>query len=361
MELRRRSFRRAAAGLTAGAVAVGIAAAPVAAGGGDNWAYAVVRSGTNPPATLAPTDRGVTQEWGSVVVTRTGLGRYNMRITGFFGLSGVPLVTPLSGKPRTCTPDGWPLETPGQYTNVTVSCRDRFGDYADSGFTVSFREIETVPGSRATAYLYSDDASPGATYVPYEPMNYTSSGGDKSTVTPGSLGIYDVTLPSMGHLGGIVLAVAVESDAICDPGPWSTAGDDQVVRVTCRDATGILQASEFTLLDLNTVGILPSDTPFAYTYANRPTKAAYRGPSGASSAFRVARTGIVRTGTGRYTITLPKVPSGGVAHVSAVGRGTAWCQLRSLRRTGSPMQAQVACYGPGGTPKDSRFTFAWAK
>ena len=124
---------------------------------------------------------------------------------------------------------------------------------------------------------------------------------------------------------------------------------------------GILQASQFTLLDLNTVGILPSDTPFAYTYANRPTKAAYRGPSGASSSFPVARTGIVRTGTGRYTITLPKVPSGGVAHVSAVGRGTAWCQLRSLRRTGSPMQAQVACYGPGGTPKDSRFTFAWAK
>ncbi|MFO1539896.1 MAG: hypothetical protein ACKOTZ_05530, partial [Chloroflexota bacterium] len=202
--IRRGPFHRAIAGLAVAGIAAGIAATPVAAGAGDNWAYAVVRSGSNPPATPAAKDRGVSADWGSLTVERTGTGRYRIAITAFFGQRGVPLVTPLSGKPRTCTPDVWPLQTPGQYTDITITCRDRFGDDADSGFTVSFREIESVPGNRTTSYLFSDQAIPGAARRHRAVVGARARVGHQLGWGVRGAGVYDVTMPGRGHIGGIV-------------------------------------------------------------------------------------------------------------------------------------------------------------
>ncbi|GLW12765.1 hypothetical protein Misp01_78930 [Microtetraspora sp. NBRC 13810] len=69
---------------------------------------------------------------------------------------------------------------------------------------------------------------------------------------------------------------------------------------------------------------------------------------------------MVRTATGRYTVTMPGLGSvPGVAHAGAgVSWGytdAAWCQLRAVTGSGADRRLDVACFDGAGTPKNLPF------
>ncbi|MBG0831722.1 hypothetical protein HS041_28770 [Planomonospora sp. ID67723] len=73
---------------------------------------------------------------------------------------------------------------------------------------------------------------------------------------------------------------------------------------------------------------------------------------------------MIRTGTGRYTVTLPGLgTTPGVAHAGAgVSWGrmdAAWCQLETVTRNGTDKHLDVACFDGAGTPSNLPFA-VWA-
>ena len=70
---------------------------------------------------------------------------------------------------------------------------------------------------------------------------------------------------------------------------------------------------------------------------------------------------VTRSGVGRYLVTLPGMPKGGAAHVTAYGTGASFCALSSIRTAGTPEQVGVRCFKPNGDPVDSEFGLSYER
>ena len=106
----------------------------------------------------------------------------------------------------------------------------------------------------------------------------------------------------------------------------------------------------------------------AYLYASKPMAASYTpdAPYRYSSSDGVPT--VRRAGTGRYLVTLPGMPIGGSAQVTAHASRAAdgspiprHCVISSIRTDGLPQQVGIRCFDVAGTLADSRFLLAYAR
>ena len=131
------------------------------------------------------------------------------------------------------------------------------------------------------------------------------------------------------------------------------------VYVRCRNFAGDPTDAYFWLSYTKDIGLkgVPGASQ-AYLLADKPSAASYH----PAPAFRYASTGgaatVARSGAGRYTVTLPGMPAGGTAQVTAVGPSDVMCQLSSVA-TSLPQRVGVRCFTPNGTSADSKFYLSY--
>lgn len=99
---------------------------------------------------------------------------------------------------------------------------------------------------------------------------------------------------------------------------------------------------------------------FAYVWANQasaPLNTPYT-PSGAYSRNSTgAVNSVVRTGTGQYTVRLPRLGLlGGTVHVTAYGATTHSCHVAYWLPAGDRLDVHVRCFTPAGYRVNTRFT-----
>ncbi|GGT16569.1 hypothetical protein [Streptomyces purpureus] len=127
-----------------------------------------------------------------------------------------------------------------------------------------------------------------------------------------------------------------------------------------------LRALTAVALAVGAVAITPSTAHaaasrgFAYVWANQPT-AALNTPYTPSGYYSRNSTGVVnsvvRTGTGQYTVRLPRLGlTGGTVHVTAYGATSHSCNVASWHPVGDRLDVHVRCYTPSGYRANTPFT-----
>ncbi|WP_431045681.1 hypothetical protein ACQUSR_29420 [Streptomyces sp. P1-3] len=99
---------------------------------------------------------------------------------------------------------------------------------------------------------------------------------------------------------------------------------------------------------------------YAYVWANQasaPLNTPYT-PSGYYSANSTgAANSVVRTGTGQYTVRMPRLGLlGGTVHVTAYGATSHSCNVSSWYPVGDRLDVHVRCFTPSGYRANTRFT-----
>jgi hypothetical protein len=99
----------------------------------------------------------------------------------------------------------------------------------------------------------------------------------------------------------------------------------------------------------------------AYLLAGKPKATSYV----PERRFRYSSAGqagrLTRLRTGSYVATLPGMPLGGSAQVTALGRQARHCVVTSIERTTLPQRVGVRCFDLAGQARDTKFTLAYAR
>ncbi len=152
--------------------------------------------------------------------------------------------------------------------------------------------------------------------------------------------------------------------SVCDTAGWTEGGGDtnMYVSVDCRDVTGALTDSYFTMTFMQGLGLKGiSGTGVAYGLADQPTTASYAAPSDYRFSAPAGTVHITRQGTGRYTVTFSAMPEGGAVLVSADTISARRCFVGSIDTAATPQKVTVRCIKFDGTPANSRFTIAYER
>jgi hypothetical protein len=351
----------AIAALVAGApgVATAVTSGTAPAGFTPAAGWVVVRHpSTSAAYTPAPADRG-NSTGGVNTVDRNVTGSWIVTMPGLGVSGGTVQVSPLNRYPRFCSVGSWGLAPD---LEIAVTCRRRDGVAVDTKFVVLFAVgsgVVLVPAPRL-AYVLNDVDD--ADHTPTMTWQY-SSNGETFTVDHLGVGRYALHLGAIPDAGGTILSSVTDAlVASCRVVDWDDPGDELVIRVTCRGATGVPSDETFTVLHLWRLG--PEGTgggPAAYLWADQPTAASYTPPGARRFSTAGERPTVRRTAVGVYQATLPGMPAGGAALVTAYGTGSSHCQLGSIRTSGTPQRVGVRCFKPDGTRVDSRFTLAYTR
>ncbi|MFI2436677.1 hypothetical protein [Streptomyces sp. NPDC018693] len=102
---------------------------------------------------------------------------------------------------------------------------------------------------------------------------------------------------------------------------------------------------------------------FAYVWANQasaPLNTPYT-PSGSYSRNSTgAVNSVVRTGTGQYTVRMPRLGMlGGTVHVTAYGATSNSCNVAYWSPVGDRLDVHVRCFTPAGSRANTRFTVSF--
>lgn len=359
---RRRSRRAWVAGAVLLAACSSLVSGPASAGspagtGTTSSAWMVVRDGSTggvPGADDAASTGGTALSWSH---QSTGVVVAALDDAGF---DGVPIVSALATSGRRCVFLGWA----GTPVNVTVACDDMGGIRTDTPFSLTFTNGDPADGGPSGAYAHYVVYTPDSVGT-FTPLYGHASNGGAITVTHTGTGTYTAILPGLGNASatGTFLVTRYGGSGSCKVASWISTPADLHVEIVCRDAAGALQDARHAVLFLRKLG--PEGYgggPAAYLLADRQKQDAPYQPSTTRSwQSNGKRSTIDRTAVGVYTVTLPGLPKGGAAVVSAFGTGTATCQLGSIRTSKAPARVQVRCYKLDGSLADSRFTLAWTK
>jgi hypothetical protein len=231
---------------------------------------------------------------------------------------------------------------------ITVSCYTLAGAFADSAFTALF--LTRGYNSGAVTYLWANDSSA----TDYMPNAFYANRSD-ITIHRSSAGHYLVRLPFADPAHGNI-QVSGYNGGPCHTGETSSDGTALIVGVVCPRGD-----ARFDLLYTKDVGLDGVPRPkAAYLRAYPLRPAGTRTPA----EFRYSSVGgipnLTRSGVGTYVVTLPGMPKGGLAHVTA-GPGADLCYLASIRTSDTPQKVGVTCRNLGGALSDAAFDLSYTR
>lgn len=292
-------------------------------------------------------------------ITRSGVGRYTVRLPDLGAVSGTVLVTAYGPGTSNCKVLSWGPRGTAQL--VSIRCFTATGVLADTPFTMSYTNHTGVVGSDL-AYVWANQPTE-ASYVPSQPYQANSSGATNRIQRLGT-GSYLVKLPHLGRSAGHVQVTAY------GPGPerckvvsWGPNGAEQDIRVLCNTSNGTPVDTRFTLTYVRGGNVLgepiccrPDGNPTDYAWANRPIAASYTpNPLYQFTGFAQQIT-ISRLATGSYAVHVPGFLNGGNVQVTAYGSNSAQCKVNSWTPAAG---IRVLCFR-SGKPIDTFFDVSFA-
>jgi hypothetical protein len=343
-------------------IAVGIAllgallvsSSVVAIKGTEAWGWVVARQPSTTQYTPAAKDQG-NSGGGTNTVHRASVGDYTVLFGDLDTTNVVIHVSTLGTSPRICTVGDHGFLDPDFVAEVI--CFDRHGALADSAFVVNI--LAQFNASDDMGYVYATQIGTGE----YQPEIAYNSADKLNSVKKLGEGRWKVTLPGIGGAAGrgsVQVTAAIGTAAVCRVVSWEGG---VVARVACRDADGDLVDTQFMLTYMRGRGLkFEGDPKVAYVLADKPTTASYHSTPG----YRFSTAGespiIKRSGTGQYSVTLPGMPLGGGAQVTAYGPGGKRCIIGAIRSSVTPQRVDVRCFTASGKQRaDSAFVLHYAR
>jgi hypothetical protein len=191
-------------------------------------------------------------------VTRSGTGRYQVRMPRIAGPGGSANVTAWGPGAGTCKLVDWAPS--GGDGLVDVACHNAAGARADSRFTLTFHAEDGIFGPTAgpdvpRAHVLATEPTNTASYTPSLAEQFNTA-GQALTITHPWPGWYSVRVPGFESLGGNVQVTALSftGDSVrCNLNNWSTSwsSTDQIhatnVSVRCFDVTGAAVDAAFAM------------------------------------------------------------------------------------------------------------------
>lgn len=265
-----------------------------------------------------------------------------------------------------CTGDG--LRAHKRTLQAYVSCFTARGKPANGRFTLLFQLRNTAFGDANTgmAYLWANAAGGG--YNPF--YQYNSTGGINAITTYDGAGTFTAFIPGLTGYGGDVQAVAFNyaGPARCTSGAWGGSGSGTSIDVRCFDVHGKPAYAIFYLtygLNVPFGRITGAASNGAYAWADQPSNVNLYTPdtSYQYNGFGTGTSSVQRTGTGRYTVSIPGTLTyqASIAFVTAYAfDGDPYPASNYCNIAGWGVQTiDVACYQQGGAPGDAYFNVAF--
>jgi hypothetical protein len=340
------------------------------------WAWVTMRFDLPTPAVI---DQG-NSSGGTNTAAHSGYaGEMHIHFPGVGDAGGTVQISPIGASARNCVIDSWTQN--GSDEDVYVYCASASGLTAlNSKFTVAY--LATIATTGRLAYLWAGNPT-APSYTPDTTFSYNSA-GEANTIIRLGTGYYQVTLSGLASQRGDVQVSpytnagaataagdgtatnpqgAVLIPAICNVASWVPDGTAMIVQVQCRDPfSGNPYDSRFTLAFTQGLGLKGvGGTRVAYTFANQATAASYAPPAQYTYMSNGKVPLISRQGAGAYTVTLPGMPKGGTAIVTAYGRGKRHCIVGSIRIDATPQRVHIRCFDSSDNPVNARFTLSFER
>jgi len=289
---------------------------------------------------------------GSITITRLGIGRYTVTLSGFAGGYDDDVLVTAYGSSNYCNTNGW-----GSYNApaILVNCYAPGGSAADSEFTILYQKRRGNFGSAAQgiAFLIADQPT-NPSYIADTTYQYNSTGGT-NTISRKGTGSYYALLPGFNQKGGQVQVTAYTTSGRCNVVTWSSDKSGTTVAVQCVDASGAPSDQIFDLAySIGTTLGKATATPGAYAWASMETKPKYSAEEAyAHNGLTTGNLLIKRTIAGEYSVTIPGSPSFSSSLVLVTGHntGAGYCGVHGWSNT----TAHVYCFDGTGTPNDTEF------
>ncbi|MBB5868092.1 hypothetical protein F4553_001471 [Allocatelliglobosispora scoriae] len=268
---------------------------------------------------------------GTVQVSRSGTGVYQVRFTGMATSGGVAHARPYgSGNNRICTVASWGPSGADQVVNVR--CFDAGGVPANSLFTAHFSNRTAAAGS--FGYFWAHDATPaGGGYVPSGAYAYDST-GLTNHVTRQSTGVYMLQIGAVdayfpvGHDDGVYQITAYGTAAVRCEVFGENDEDPTPIGVFCHNHNGVLVDSRFSVSYSHSVTVLGTATAaFGNIHSRHSWMSPVFYPAGWWNSAGGAPT-ITTLGTGRYRVAFPGLSIGsGYAVAGSRGDTSTYCTV----------------------------------
>jgi len=263
-----------------------------------------------------------------------------------------------TGWDEVADPCGGPIDLPfgviaAPYDNLLGAC-------STTGFT------DRMPAAYEYGYVWADDPT-GASSLP-DPTYQETSSSQPATMLRLATGHYELTFPGLnGSSGTVQVSPYGTAGEMTTVERWVPSGSDAQVLVRMFDAKGQPSDGRFTAIFTIVPGSEISGQEISYVWANEPSSASYTPAVGYQHRpDETSPINVRRLGVGDYVVhmpgvggTLPGDPhNGGIVHASLYGPTAGWAQVAWWERGSSDLTARVLCFGPAGSPADSRFTLS---
>ena len=319
------------------ATPLSVAAAPPA-----GWGWVVARHATSASYIPAAKDQGNSSGLTNHV-ERQFAGHYRVFFPGANSSDGGGhvQVSAMNAAAIYCNVLTWGTGATSSDITADVGCFVLNGTNTDSAFTAVFLTRGYNSGTIAYAWANNETATD------YTPSTFYQSSGGSVTIHRAGSGDYAVRFPGFDANHGNV-QVTGYGDLPCKVKDVTSDSTAMIVGVLCP-----LGDAEFNVLYTKNVGLTGVARPkAAYLHAVPLATGANRLPA----AFRYSTAGttptLTRTSVGKYVVTLPGMPKGGVVHVTAGFNSVYLCNVRKIRTTGTPQKVGVSCINTnsGGSP-----------
>jgi hypothetical protein len=266
-----------------------------------------------------------------------------------------------------CQADRW--DSVNDDVSIVVVCYDSAGSQARGTFIVNWLVADGTGGRLAYARNFSPTSDCGT------PADIYHSLGDSISTCPVVGTRARMRIEELGSGRGSVQVSATTRRADTDDEasagycgvaafyPARNLTRDEWIDAQCFEADGSEQIyREHHVLFMQGLGMKGADRKnVAYLLADRPKAASYV-PDRAfaySSVHKESR--VRRLGRGRYVVTLPGMPKGGSAQVTAYGRAQRRCVIASISKRSLPQRVGVRCLDRENELRDAAFTLAFAR
>ena len=353
----------AVATLSVGAVGADRASRPAMVPASNAWGWVVARHPKAGAYVPAPRDRGNSS--GAVNrIERMQTGAYLVTFSGITnGVYPVGTVTALSTGGKSCTIDDNGRNATDSTMSIYVDCFDRRLRPADARFSLTVAALGAKAGLGSVAYTWADQHT--EPFYPGEPAYTFNSSSDSGVeIIRNGIGSYRIAMPGLGRSGGDAQVVLAQGPAIgtCRIRSVANKIDSEHVQVRCMDERGRPLDAGFMVIFTHRVGMTGTEgRATAYLLANRPMATSYRPAKNYRYSSAGKAPSVVRSGKGRYRVSLPGMPSIGSAQVSAYGEGNSICQLSAIPRAAKPQRIGVACFGTDGAARDAQFMLTYTR
>jgi hypothetical protein len=186
-------------------------------------------------------DRG-----GTITVTRSGTGRYKVKLPHLGEFSGDVAVTAVGTDADACNVLSW---GPAGAQFVNVACTNADGLAADSAFAVTYTSLMNVIGVNTAhgGYLWSNHATAPPAYQSNNDGSGNRSDNSVSSIGTGQYVAHIAHINSTANGGYASTTAYGSSDPRCVIDHWQPSGDGTDVYVDCFKAEGLAGDFDFTV------------------------------------------------------------------------------------------------------------------